>query len=256
MHRYGINFISNKCIIGGKNENNGEYLIEKFNNSNFSIGINNIDNEENENEEEKNNNSSSEDNDNINNKINNTCKKNYFSYEKLIFYEGIICFAFWFLFVFFSSFIKCPENNESFSKMFFCNNCTTMSGYESFFNSKEMIVYNNFKYKSEIVQFIINHPLITTFIFIIIIIVTEFLEHFSFHKIFLGKYKTKLIILISPLVSLLLFVIGYLFKKYLNTDSFFDQVLPNIITSSEIIVCISLFVASILSYLRICELNC
>jgi hypothetical protein len=82
MHRYGINFISNKCIIGGKNENNGEYLIEKFNNSNFSIGINNIDNEENENEEEKNNNSSSEDNDNINNKINNTCKKNYFSYVK------------------------------------------------------------------------------------------------------------------------------------------------------------------------------
>ena len=85
---------------------------------------------------------------------------------------------------------------------------------------------------------------------------TEFFAHFSFHKIFQGKYKTKLIVLLNPIVSLILFGIGYFGKKYSNADSFLDQISPNVITPSELIVCLSLFLGSIVSYLRIFDLNC
>jgi uncharacterized membrane protein YbjE (DUF340 family) len=254
IHRYSINFISNNISIGEKKIDKEEFLIEKIDCQN---GINNDDNEENnENEnsiEDTNSNGgSSEENDNNNKKKNNN---HYFSYEKIIFYEGAICFCFWFIFIFISSFIKCPDNNESFIKIFVCNNCTTVSGYESFFNSKEMIIFNNFQYKNKIVQFIYNYPL-CTIIFVLIIILTEFFAHFSFQKIFQGKYKTKLIVLLNPIVSLILFGIGYFGKKYSNADSFLDQIVPNIITPSELIVCFSLFLGSIVTYLRIFELNC
>ena len=113
----------------------------------------------------------------------------YFSYEKIIFYEGVLCFGFWTIIIFIFSFIKCPETNYSLFKIFICNNCTTMSGYETFFNSKEMIIFNNVQYKNELIKYIYNYP-ICTIIFIIIIIITEFFYHFSFEKLFQGKYKT------------------------------------------------------------------
>lgn len=253
IHRYSINFISSNIKMGDKKENKEESLIEKYN---YNNGINNIDDEENnENDnsnEDTNSNCGSSDDDNIKKKKNNN---HYFSYEKIIFYEGALCFCFWFLFILVSSFIKCPESNESFVKLFICNNCTTVSGIESFFNSKEMIIFNNFQYKNKIVLYIYNYPL-CTIIFVIIIIVTEFFSHFSFHKIFLGKYKTKLIVLLHPIVSAILFGIGYFGKKYSNADSFLDQILPNIINPSELIVCLSLLLGSIVTYLRIFELNC
>ena len=256
IHRYSINFISNNISIGEKKIDKEEYLIEKIDCKN---GINNTDDNDdnnensNSNEDTNSNGGSSEENDNSNKKKKNN--NHYFSYEKIIFYEGAVCFCFWFVFVFISSFIKCPENRDSFIRIFVCNNCTTVTGYESFFNSKEMIIFNNFQYKNKIVQFIYNYPL-CTIIFVLIIIVTEFFAHFSFQKIFQGKYKTKLIVLLNPIVSLILFGIGYFGKKYSNADSFLDQISPNVITPSELIVCLSLFLGSIVTYLRIFDLNC
>lgn len=247
IQRYSIKFISNNIKIGEKRE---EYLLDKCN---YKNGINNEDNDENnENnsngDENDSNSNSSEDNDDNNNK-----KKNYhhyFSYEKFIFYEGAICFSLCFIFIFISSFIKCPTNNDSFIKHYICNNCTSISGIESFFNSKEMIIFNDFNYKNKRVQYIYNYPL-CSIIFIIIFIVTEFFYHFSFQKIFIGKYKTKLIVLISPIVSFIIFGIQYFGKKYSDVDSFLEQIVPNIFTPSEILLCLSLFLGSIVTYLRI-----
>ena len=118
-----------------------------------------------------------------------------------------------------------------------------------------MILFNNIQYKSKLVKYIYDYPLCSIF-FIIIIIVTEFFSHFSFQKIFIGKYKTKLVVLVSPIVSSIIFGIGYFGKKYSNVDPFLEQIVPNIITPSEIILCISLFLGSIVTYLRIFELNC
>ena len=118
-----------------------------------------------------------------------------------------------------------------------------------------MIIFNNMQYKNKIVQYIYDYPL-CSIIFILIIIVTEFFYHFSFQKIFQGKYKTKLIVLLNPIVSLIIFGIGYLGKKYSNSDSFLDQIVPNIITPSELIVCLCLLLGSIVTFLRIFELNC
>ena len=265
IQRYSINFISNNLKIDEKKEIN-ENLIEK---NNYNNSINNIDDEENNensnsnsnsNEDDSNSNGgSSDDNENNNNNNNNDKKKknnnHYFSYEKIIFYEGLICLSFWLIFVIITSFIKCPQSSDSFIKIFICNNCTTVSGIESFFKSREMILFNNIQYKSKLVKYIYDYPLCSIF-FIIIIIVTEFFSHFSFQKIFIGKYKTKLVVLVSPIVSSIIFGIGYFGKKYSNVDPFLEQIVPNIITPSEIILCISLFLGSIVTYLRIFELNC
>jgi len=258
IHRYSINFISNNIRMGEKKDGE-EHLVEKCLFVNH--GINNTDDEENnsnENEEEEDTNSngdSSEENDNNNGSKKKKDKNQYFSYEKIIFYEGAICFCFWSLLVFITSFIKCPTSNNSFIKLFICNNCTTISGYESFFDSKEMIIFNNVQYKNKLVQYIYNYPLFSI-MFIIIIIVTEFFYHFSFQKIFQGKYKTKLVVLLNPIVALIIFGIGYFGNKYSGTDSFLNQILPNILSPSEFIVCLSLFLGSIVTYLRLFEMNC
>ena len=265
VRRYSINFISNTIKIGEIKEKK-ENLIEKnnyensINNNGYEENNNNNDNDnENSNEDDSNSNGgSSDDNDNNNNNNKKKKEKNnnhYFSYEKIIFYEGAICIIFWLIFVFIGSFIKCPDSKDSFVKIFLCNNCTTLSGIESFFNNKEMIIFENLRNKSNIVQKIYNYPL-CSIIFIIIIIGTEFLYHFSFQKIFQGKYKTKLIMLLNPIVSLIIFGFGYFGKKYSDVDSFLEQIVPNIITPSELIVCISLFLGSIVTYLRIFEINC
>ena len=256
IHRYSINFISNTLKIDEKKEKN-ENLIEK---NNYN-SINNIDDEENNensnsNEDDSNSNGgSSDDNENNNNNKKKKNNNHYFSYEKIIFYEGLICLSFWLIFITVTSFIKCPKSNDSFVKIFICNNCTTVSGIESFFKSKEMIIFNDIQYKSKIVQYIYNYPL-CSIIFIIIIIGTEFFSHFSFQKIFIGKYKTKLVVFISPIVSLIIFGIGYFGKKYSNVDLFLEQIVPKINNPSEIILCLSLFLGSVVTYLRIFEINC
>ena len=262
IQRYSINFISSNLKIDEKKEKN-ENLLEKNNCNNGINSINNIDNEENNdnqnsNEDDSNSNGSSSDENENNNNNNIKKKKNnnhYFSYEKIIFYEGLICLSFWIIFIIITSFIKCPQNGDSFIKIFICNNCTTVSGIESFFKSKDMIIFNNIQYKSKLVKYIYSYPLCSSF-FIIIIIVTEFFSHFSFQKIFIGKYKTKLVVLINPIVSLIIFGIGYFGKKYSDVDSFLEQIVPNIITPSELIVCLSLFLGSVVTYLRIFEINC
>ena len=255
IHRYSINFISNNLKIDEKKEKN-ENLIQK-NHYNNSIN-NNEDEENNSNEDDSNSNGGSSD-DNENNNNNNTKKKknnnHYFSYEKIIFYEGLICLSFWLIFIIITSFIKCPQSNDSFIKIFICNNCTTVSGIESFFKTKEMIIFSKIQYKSEIVKYIYNHPFCSIF-FIIIIIGTEFFSHFSFQKIFIGKYKTKLVVFVHPMVSLIIFGIGYFGKKHSNLDPFLEQIVPNINTPSEIILCLGLFLGSVVTYLRIFELNC
>ena len=256
IHRYSIKFISNTIKIGETKENKEEKLIEKGN-SDSAINNTEEDDESNENENENENRNEEETNNNSNSNSNKNNKNinHYFSYEKIIFYEGLICFCFWFIFIIITSFIKCPNSKDSFIKIFICNNCTTVSGIDSFFKSKEMIIFNNMQYKNKIVQYIYNYPLFSI-IFILIIIVTEFFYHFSFQKIFQGKYKTKLVVLLNPIVSLIIFGIGYFGKKYSNADSFLDQIIPNIITPSEFIVCLFLFLGSIVTFLRIFELNC
>ena len=252
IHRYSIKFISSNIKIGDNKENKEEKLIEKSDNN----AINNIDEEENNHNEEEIDSNSNGSNDSKDSKDKKKKNNNhYFSYEKIIFYEGAICFCFWLIFIFVTSFIKCPDSKNSFVKIFICNNCTTISGIDSFFKSKEMIIFNNMQYKNKIVQYIYDYPL-CSIIFILIIIVTEFFYHFSFQKIFQGKYKTKLIVLLNPIVSLIIFGIGYLGKKYSNSDSFLDQIVPNIITPSELIVCLCLLLGSIVTFLRIFELNC
>ena len=185
-----------------------------------------------------------------NNKQNNL----YFSYEKIIFYEGLLCFSFWAILVLILSFIKCPENNYSLFKIFICNNCTTITGYETFFNSKEMVIFNNVQYKNRLIKYIYNYPL-CTIIFIIIIILTEFFTHFSFEKILQGKYKTKLVLIVNPIVSLIIFWFQFLGKNYSN-DSFLDKILPEKLNISELILCLCLFIGSIVSYLRIFDFKC
>jgi hypothetical protein len=182
-------------------------------------------------------------------------KSQYFSYEKIVFYEGVLCFFFWSLLIFISSFIKCPESNHSIFKRFVCNNCTTMSGYETFFNSKELIIFDNVQYKNELIKYIYNYP-ICTIIFTIIIIITEFFYHFSFEKIFQGKYKTKLILLLNPIVALVVFGLEFVGKKFSDADSFLDKIIPDNVNISELILCFCLFIGSIVSYLKICDFNC
>ena len=255
IKRYSIKFISNTIKIGEIKEKK-ENLIEK---NEYENSINNNPEEEKneaeiENEDDSNSNGgSSDENDNNNKKKKNN--NHYFSYEKIIFYEGAICIIFWIVFIFITSFIKCPKSKDSFVKLFICNNCTSVSGIESFFLSKEMIIFDNFQYKNKIVQIIYNYPL-CSIIFIIILIVTQFFYHFSFQKIYQGKYKTKLIILLNPIVSLIIFGIGYFGEKYSDADSFLEKIVPKVITQSEIIVCISLFLGSVVTYLRIFEINC
>ncbi len=258
IRRYSINFISNNIKIGEIKEKK-ENLIEK--NNYYENGINNVDDEENNDNENSNdddsnsNGGSSDENDNNNANKKKKNNNHYFSYDKIIFYEGVICFIFWLIFIFITSFIKCPDNKDSFIKIFICNNCTSVSGIESFFKSKEMIIFSNEHYKNKVVQYIYKYPLCSIF-FIIILIFTQFFNHFSFQKIFQGKYKTKLVVLLNPTVSFIIFGIEYLGKKYSDIDNILDQIVPNIITPSELIVCLSLFLGSIVTYLRIFELNC
>ena len=258
IRRYSINFISNNIKIGEIKEKK-ENLIEK---NNCENGINNADDEENNDNENSNdedsnsNGGSSDENDNNNNGKKKKKNKNYyFSYDKIIFYDGAICFIFFLIFIFITSFIKCPDNKDSFIKIFICNNCTSVSGIESFFTSKEMIIFNNDHYKNKVVQYIYNYPL-CSIIFIILLIFTQFFNHFSFQKIFQGKYKTKLIVLLSPTVCLCILGIEYFGKNHLDIDNLLDQIVPNIITPSELIICLCLFLGSIVSYLKIFELNC
>ena len=263
IHRYNIDFISDNIKIG-KDENKEEILIEnqedntESNNNNGEI-INSI----NDFESKENNNyignfPNINDNDNLDEKVekrNNKQNNLYFSYEKIIFYEGLLCFSFWAILVLILSFIKCPENNYSLFKIFICNNCTTITGYETFFNSKEMVIFNNVQYKNRLIKYIYNYPL-CTIIFIIIIILTEFFTHFSFEKIFQGKYKTKLVLIVNPIVSLIIFWFQFLAKNYSN-DSFLDKILPEKLNSiSELILCLCLFIGSIVSYLRIFDFKC
>ena len=250
IHRYSIKFISNNIKIGETKEKKEEKLICKTDHA-----INNIEEDDESNDNENENRNEEETDNNSNSKKNNKNVNHYYSYEKIIFYEGLICFCFWFIFIIITSFIKCPDSKDSFVKIFICNNCTTVSGIDSFFKSKEMIIFNNMQYKNKIVQYIYNYPL-CSIIFILIIIVTEFFYHFSFQKIFQGKYKTKLVVLLNPIVSFIIFGIEYFGKKYSNADSFLDQIVPNIITPSEFIVCLCLFFGSIVTFLRIFELNC
>ena len=262
IHRYNIDFISNTIKID-KEENKEEILIENNEENDEHINDNGIINSINTLEDKEDNistgSSSSNDSDNaIDYKIKNKKNKSnnsYFSYEKIIFYEGVLCFCFWTIIIFIFSFIKCPETNDSLFKIFICNNCTTMSGYETFFNSKELIIFNNVQYKNELIKYIYNYP-ICTIIFIIIIIITEFFSHFSFEKIFQGKYKTKLVIILNPIVSLIIFGIECLGKNYSETDSFLEKILPNNINISEQILCLGLFLGTIVSYLKICDFKC
>ena len=262
IHRYNIDFISNTIKID-KEENKEEILIENNEENNEPINNNGIINSINMVEDKEDNistgSSSSNGSDGVNDKKIKK-KKNkhidsYFSYEKIIFYEGVLCFGFWTIIIFIFSFIKCPETNYSLFKIFICNNCTTMSGYETFFNSKEMIIFNNVQYKNELIKYIYNYP-ICTIIFIIIIIITEFFYHFSFEKLFQGKYKTKLVIILNPIVSLIIFGIECLGKNYSETDSFLENILPNNINISEQILCLCLFLGSIVSYLKIFDFKC
>ena len=263
IHRYNIDFISNTIKID-KDENKEEILMENndelYESTDNSNGIiNSINMVEDKEDNISTGSSSSNDSGNVYGKKLKKKKKKqnklYFSYEKIIFYEGVICFGFWVIIIFILSFIKCPENNYSLFKIFVCNNCTTMSGYETFFNSKEMIIFNNVQYKNDLIKYIYNYP-ICSIIFIIIIIITEFFHHFSFEKIFQGKYKTKLVILLNPIVSIIIFGIECLGKKYSESDSFLNNILPNKISLSEQILCLSLFLCSFISYLKICEIKC
>ena len=258
IHRYNIDFISNTIKID-KEENKEEILIENNEPINNNGIINSINMVEDKEDNISTGSSSSNGSDGVNDKKIKK-KKNkhidsYFSYEKIIFYEGVLCFGFWTIIIFIFSFIKCPETNYSLFKIFICNNCTTMSGYETFFNSKEMIIFNNVQYKNELIKYIYNYP-ICTIIFIIIIIITEFFYHFSFEKLFQGKYKTKLVIILNPIVSLIIFGIECLGKNYSETDSFLENILPNNINISEQILCLCLFLGSIVSYLKIFDFKC
>ena len=262
IHRYNIDFISDNIKIG-KDENKEEILIENQednnecsnNNGEIINSINGFESKENNNYIE--NSSNINYNDNLDEKVekrNNKQNNLYFSYEKIIFYEGLLCFSFWAILVLILSFIKCPENNYSLFKIFICNNCTTITGYETFFNSKEMVIFNNVQYKNRLIKYIYNYPL-CTIIFIIIIILTEFFTHFSFEKIFQGKYKTKLVLIVNPIVSLIIFWFQFLGKNYSN-DSFLDKILPEKLNISELILCLFLFIGSIVSYLRIFDFKC
>ena len=259
IHKYNIDFISNNITFG---DNKEEILLENNDDNNESDKNNGIINSINSVDDKVDNSStgvsSINDDDIIINKnfkkLNKKKRNLYFSYEKIIFYEGVLCFCFWMIIIFITSFIKCPENTYSFFKIFVCNNCTTMSGYETFFNSQELIIFSNVQYKNELIKYIYNYP-ICTIIFIIIIIITEFFYHFSFEKIFQGKYKTKLVLLLNPIVSLIIFGIEYFGKKY-STDSFLDKILENKINISEQILCLALFIGSIVSYIKIFDLKC
>jgi len=262
IHRYNIDFISNNITIGDKGDLKEEILLDNndynsdANKKNYAINsINTVDDYDIISIGSSLNNSI----DSYSNKKfkkHKTKKKNqYFSYEKIVFYEGVLCFFFWSLLIFISSFIKCPESNHSIFKRFVCNNCTTMSGYETFFNSKELIIFDNVQYKNELIKYIYNYP-ICTIIFTIIIIITEFFYHFSFEKIFQGKYKTKLILLLNPIVALVVFGLEFVGKKFSDADSFLDKIIPDNINISELILCFCLFIGSIVSYLKICDFNC
>ena len=262
IHRYSIDFISNNITIGDKGDTKEEILLE---NNDFiedtNKKINEINSINSVNEEENNSTGGSlniaiDDSSNKKNKKQKKKKKKqYFSYEKIVFYEGVLCFFFWLLLIFIISFIKCPENNRSIFKIFVCNNCTTMSGYETFFNSKELIIFNNVQYKNELIKYIYNYP-ICTIIFIVIIVITEFFYHFSFEKIFQGKYKTKLILLVNPIVALVLFGLRILGKKFSDVDSFLEKIIPEKLNISELILSLALFIGSIVSYLKICDFKC
>ena len=268
IHKYNINFISNNVKIGDKDDVKEEILLDNDNENNDqnkkdevinSLNIN--DDEEHRQKDEDNistGSSSNNDNDSvIDEKIKKKkkTKDEYFSYEKIIFYEGIVCFSIWLVLILILSFIKCPESNISMFKILLCNNCTTMSGYESFFNSKELIIFNNVQYKNELIKYIYNYP-ICTIIFIIIIIITEFFYHFSFEKIFQGKYKTKLILLLNPIVSVIIFGAQTLGKKYSEADSFLDKILYQNMNISELLLCLALFIGSIISYLKFLNCKC
>ena len=268
IHKYNINFISNNIKIGDKDEVKEEILIDndtennEQNKKDDSNSLNINDDEEHYQKDEDNistGSSSNNDNDSVIDekmkKKKKQTKNQYFSYEKIIFYEGILCFSFWLLLILILSFIKCPENNISLFKILLCNNCTTMSGYESFFNSKELIIFNNVQYKNELIKYIYNYP-ICTIIFIIIIIITEFFYHFSFEKIFQGKYKTKLILLLNPIVAVIIYGAQTLGKNFAEEDSFLDRILYQNMNISELLLCLVLFIGSIISYLKFLNCKC
>ena len=262
IHRYSIDFISNNITIGDKGDIKEEILLENndfiddTNKKTSEINSINSENGEDDNSTGGSLNIVIEDSSNKKTKKQKKKKKKqYFSYEKIIFYEGVLCFFFWLLLIFIISFIKCPENNRSIFKIFVCNNCTTMSGYETFFNSKELIIFNNVQYKNELIKYIYNYP-ICTIIFIIIIIITEFFYHFSFEKIFQGKYKTKLVLIVNPIVALVVFGLRILGKKFSDVDSFLEKIIPEKLNISELILSLALFIGSIVSYLKICDFKC
>ena len=262
IHRYSIDFISNNITIGDKGDTkeailieNNDYIEDSNKKTDEINSINSADDIDINSTGSSLNNPIEYSNNIKTKKQKKKKKKQYFSYEKIVFYEGVLCFFFWLLLIFIISFIKCPENNRSMFKIFVCNNCTTMSGYETFFNSKELIIFNNVQYKNELIKIIYNYP-ICTIIFIIIIIITEFFYHFSFEKIFQGKYKTKLVLILNPIVALVVFGLRILGKKFSDVDSFVEKILPENLNISELILCIALFIGSIVSYLKICDFKC
>ena len=78
----------------------------------------------------------------------------------------------------------------------------------------------------------------------------------AFEKIFQGKYKTKLVLILNPIVALVVFGLRILGKKFSDVDSFVEKILPENLNISELILCIALFIGSIVSYLKICDFKC
>ena len=59
-----------------------------------------------------------------------------------------------------------------------------------------------------------------------------------------------------PPFSLIIFGIECLGKYYSEADSFLENILPNNINISEQILCLCLFLGSIVSYLKIFDFKC
>lgn len=237
-------------------------------------------------EEEEEENESEDINKNIKEKKNNDSDLNtddieedeyeYYCYERIVFYEGILCFFSWLLLVVSLSFVKCPSipiassspssysnnnNNNTFInnfyltiiKEFVCNNCTTVSGYESFFDNYEMTIIDNFKSekKNETFQKILKFP-IFSILFIIIFVVSEFFNHVSFQNVFYGKYKTKCILMLTPIVAGILWVATYYIKKMsLKENNFFYHLQLETINLSEIVSCGFMILGTFVAYIKI-----
>lgn len=180
-------------------------------------------------------------------------KYDYYCYEKIVFYEGILCFFGWLLLVFCLSFVKCPDSFDNIIKEYVCNNCTTVSGYESFFDNYEMNLIDIFEKenKSQLLKTLLKYP-IFSIVFIIILIVSEFFNHVCFQNVFYGKYKTKCVLMLTPTVAIILWIISYYLKKFsLYNNSIFYYLQIDTIKSSEIVSCGFMILGSFVSYLKI-----